>query len=286
METLNTVEGLNSELLTALSKSENFLVDLGLKQFGDGPNPNIADKDGLVTYINASTNPPPPKLIETQKKVSAVLEGLTGIMVAAVLKMANGDSKKKHDPALWNTVFEKGLQPFFAPYSSSKEEYRNNVVGVDVATNFINFLLNAVVAEGPALAGLTRFLRSQGDSIRVQASKEVEGYEYAIVSIIHEIFQQSEDDWVYIPKIKLYFTSFSRENYNITTSCGSYDHFAMNFDLIASTAAFQINTWENNKNFRDSLDKFIDRYTKAKIDDSENYLDTIFESQPKAASVA
>lgn len=283
METLNTVEGLNAELLAALGKSENFLVDLGLKQLGDGPNPNIADKDGLVTYINASTNPPPPKLIETQKKVSAVLEGLTGIIVAAVLKIANGDDKKKHDPALWNTVFERAVQPFFGPYSNSKEQYRNDVVGVDVATNFINFLLSAVVAEGPALAGLTRFLSNQGQSIRVQASKEVERYEYAIVSIIHEIFQQGQDDWVYIPKIKLYFTSFTRENYNITTSCGSYDHFAMNFDLIAITAAFQINTWESNKNFRDTLDRFIDKYTKAKIDDSENYLDTIFESEPKAA---
>jgi hypothetical protein len=273
------------EFLSALNASESFLMNLGLHQLGEAPNPNIVDKDGLVTYLNASTNPPPAKLLETQKKVSAAMEGLTGIVVAAVLKIANGDDKKKHDPKLWNMVFEKAIQPFFGAYSNSKEEYHKDVKGVEVATNFINFLLNAVVSQGPALAGLTRFLSSQGESIRIQAGKEGDGYEYAVVSIIHEIYQRGEDDWVYIPKIKFYFTSFTRQNYTITSSCASYNHFKMDFELVAVTAAFQINKWEQDKAWRDRLNAFIDKYTKAKIDESENYLDSIFDSVPELVAV-
>lgn len=117
MESNNTAEGLKAEALTTLSKSENYLVNLGV---GD-TNPNILNREGLVTYLNVTTNPLPPNLVETQRKVNVLLEGLVGVVVAAVIKVAGNDQKKTVDPATWNYVMERVIPSFFNSYNNSKE---------------------------------------------------------------------------------------------------------------------------------------------------------------------
>jgi hypothetical protein len=115
--------------------------------------------------------------------------------------------------------------------------------------------------------------------IRIQAGGGGDGYQYAVVSIVHEIFNKGDDnrgdDWVYIPKVKICFTSFTSENFNIVSSCQSSDLVKMNFELCSITAEFKIDNWYMERDFRDTLDEFLDEYSKAIISESQNYFNKV-----------
>jgi hypothetical protein len=139
MEAKNAADGLKEEFLITLGKSENYLRGLG-SGWPREPNPDISNSDGLVTYLNVTTNLPPPTLIKRQERVSPLIEGLIGIVVSAVLQIAGNDKKEMTDPGLWNHVFEKAIAaPFFSSYSYSKEQYQKEIPGAQVAANFISF---------------------------------------------------------------------------------------------------------------------------------------------------
>jgi hypothetical protein len=280
-------EDLDKDLIAQLEKAHAFMSGIHpvmvKAQSNDVPiDPTISDKDGLVTYINASSNVPPDSLQKDVTEISAVLEGLTGILTAAVIIQSAGDITKKHNPHLWNTTYEKGFLPFFAGYSFKEATYYKKTRGVKVATEFIEFLLDAVVSQGTsALGDLAKFLTTQGQNIQANTQGEGDGYKYAIISMVNEVFESSPGQWVYVPKIKYYFTTFTKKSFAVTTSCGSYEEFEMDFKLQVLTASFKIDTWRTNKKFRKSVNEFIEGYTSAKLKDSKNFLDGIFPSKKK-----
>ena len=241
-------------------------------------NPNIQDSDGLVTYIVASTNPPPPHMVELYDELRPVMEGLTNVVVTAVLKQAGADSKKLHDPAVWRVPMQAMVKAFCSGFSQTTRSYNERVRGVQVATKFINILIEAVVHQGAALKDFTRFLESQGEAIQGEVAKGKSSYLYAAVSIAHELFQATDGRWIYVPKFKSYFTQFSQETLAITSSCGSYKDFRFKFDLDIMAGAFMVASWENVPKFRSSVRDFIDRFQQTNIEDSTNYFDGIFES--------
>jgi hypothetical protein len=264
------------EFLQELATAETYWDSLDL---GNDPyDPNIADSDGLVTYINATTNNPPPELVQVRQDMSRVLEGLTGIVAAAVLKTAGGDDAAKHKPDLWTTPMEKGLAPFMGGFSSEITTYDRTVVGVDIATQFLNILIDAVSGEGGQLTAFKNFLSSQGETMRIYGGDSAESYQYACVGIVHEMFQVEDGEWVYVPKIRAYFTSFTKETWSINVGCASAQKFHFAFRVEKFVTPFKLETWEDEDWFKQEVDDFIKKYTKAEIDKSENYFDGVFES--------
>ncbi|OKJ18851.1 hypothetical protein AMK23_35130 [Streptomyces sp. CB02130] len=250
-------------------------VDLG----GTPPDPNIADGDGLISYVNAATNPPPPALVEEQDKVSSVLEGLTGLVTAAVLaNAAKPGNKGKHDPEAWSEPIRKGLGPFISGVNSETVTYNRDVAGVEVANQFLNILMSAVTRESPALDSFRKFLQGQGQTIRLQGESKEEGYQYACIGMVHEIFQTPEQRWIYVPKIRCYFTSFTRSSFKVTSGCASASKYNFNFRVEKFVAPFKIQTWRDQEWFRTDVDTFIQGHTRAAIEQSDNYFDDIFES--------
>lgn len=245
--------------------------------------PTISDSNGLVSYLNATTNEPPPELVEERREISAVLEGLTGIVVAAVLETAGQDDKAKHDPGLWEAPIRYGLSGFTSGMSVETVTYQRRVRGVDVATEFLNILMNAVTDAGAALTGFRNFIQSQGDTMGVEGKDTEEGYRYACLGIVHEIFQISDDEWIYMPKIRGCFTSFDTETFKINAGCFSYHEFDFNFKVETIVAPFRIETWRRDPEFRKDVDNFIKELTGAKIDQSRNYFKDIFKARPASA---
>ncbi|WP_328914938.1 MULTISPECIES: hypothetical protein [unclassified Streptomyces] len=260
-----------------LSEAQSYWDSLGL---GNDPyDPNINDSDGLVTYINATTNNPPPELVKDRVAMSRVLEGLTGIVAAAVLKAAGSDDAAKHKPDLWTTPMEKGFAPFMGGFTSEITTYDRTVRGLDIATQFLNILIDAVSGEGGQLAAFKSFLTSQGETMRIYGGSSTESYQYACVGIVHEMFQVEDGEWVYVPKIRAYFTSFTKETWNISVGCASAQQFHFAFRVEKFVTPFKLETWRDEDWFREEVDNFINKYTKAQIDESENYFDGIFESK-------
>lgn len=265
------------EFQLALRNAYAYLDKLHLQEEFD---PNIADKDGLVSYVNGTSNPPPPELVEERKKVSRVLEGLTSVVTSAVLATAGSDDAKKHDPNIWADPVRYGLTPFISGFASEEVSYKRRVRGVDVATQFLNILIDAVTQQGGALNSFKNFLADQGKTIGIKGSNTQEGYKYACVGMVHEVFQlEDSSQWFYLPKIRMYFTSFTRRTFTISSSCASYNEFDFDFLIRKMVAPFKIETWRQDEEFRGQVDAFIKKYTRTSIEQSENYFDGIFNSK-------
>lgn len=243
-------------------------------------NPNIQDSDGLVSYIVASSNPPPQEIKKLYDELRPIMEGLTNVVVSAVIKSAGTDPKKRHDPATWRAPMAAMVKAFCSGFSETTRSYDQRVRGVEVSSKFISILIEAVASQGAALADFTQFLTSQGQTIKAEVSTGQNSYLYACVSIVHEIFEASDGRWIYVPKFKSYFTRFSQETLKLTSSCASFSDFQFKFDLDIMTGAFMVGSWENFPAFRDKVRAFISRFQQANIEDSTNFFDGIFNSNP------
>lgn len=280
---------MNQEAFTraAIDECHQYFTDLGLAERAkEKPDPTIQDTDGLVSYVNASTNQPPQKLMDEWRKISAILEGFTGIVVAAVLELAGGDTAKKHDPATWNGPLNAIVKAFFGPYKDDAQKLDKEVVGVEVATQFIEILLAAAVTGGAgALPAFEKFLQSQGESMRIEAGGSGAHYKYACIGMAHELFEIEPGNWLYVPKLKYYFTQFDQETWKVTSGCVSAQHFKFHFELRNLAAAFRLEYWRQNDWFKKEVDDFIAKYTKANIKDSTNYFDGVFDSKPDESNL-
>jgi hypothetical protein len=271
-----TPELTREEHTLAMHSAATYLDKLNL---ADEFDPNIADKDGLVSYINGTTNPPPPELVKERSEIARVLEGLTGIVTSAVLATAGDDDKAKHQPKLWEDPIRFGLAPFMSGISTEETTYNRTVVGVDIATQFLNILIDAVATMGGALPSFTNYLANQGSTIQLKGENTEEGYKYACVGMVHEIFQIEGGQWIYAPKIRAYFTHFTRETFKISAGCVSVEKFKFDFQVSKLVAPFKIETWRQDPDFRNDVNNFIKKYNRAQIEQSENYFDGIFNSR-------
>jgi Virulence factor Evf len=267
----------NRALSPLIEEGHSYFDSLGLAM-SEKLDPTIQDSDGLVSYIVASSNPPPKEIEELYKQIAPIMEGLTNVVISAVIKQAGTDDKKKHDPLIWKASMNAMCKAFCGGFSTESQKYNKTVKGLEIATSVINILMTAAVSQGAALGSFVKFLQSQGETMRLQVSGEGDRYQYASVSIVHEIFQASDGRWIYVPKFKSYFTQFSRETFKVTAGCGSYESFEFNFDLQVMTGAFMVENWKNFPSFRNEVQSFINKFQKANIKDSENYFDGIFNS--------
>jgi hypothetical protein len=282
-------------LAESITNSGNYLIDdpkpsiekaheyfSGLKgpEFKAGPfDPNIQDQDGLVSYLVASTNPPPTEIQKLYDEIAPVMEGLTNVVVSAILKIAGDDESKKHDPSVWRDPFQAMAKAFCGGFSQESKSYQQQVRGVEVASKMINIITDAVVNTGSAVfKGFVDFLTSQGEVIKAEISGTNNDYLYAAVTIVHEIFEASDGRFIYVPKFKSYFTKFNQETLKISTSCGSYNQYKFNFDLQIMTGAFMVNTWQSDKDFQTQVKDFIKKFQEANIQDSTNYFEGVFNS--------
>jgi Virulence factor Evf len=261
-------------------QAHEYFDSLGLAESAaEDFNPTMADSDGLVSYIVGTSNPPAP-IQALYDEVKPIMEGLTNVVVSAVLKKANGDPKIQHDPATWRLPMQAMVKAFCGGFSEASQHYDQQIYGVEIANKFINILLDAVVNQGAALSGFTKFLQSQGQTIRTEISVGQKSYLYASVSICHEIFEAADGRFIYVPKFKSYFTHFVQDTFKVTSACVSVDSFKFLFDLDIMTGAFMVETWKADSEFRKLVKDFIQKFQKANIKDSENYFDGIFDSNP------
>ncbi len=262
--------------------ADQFFSGLGVfdKRMGlvGAMDPDIQDSDGLVTYVVATTNPPPPEIVSLYNEIKPVMEGLTNAVVSAILKVAGNDKKKLHDPAGWREPLKMVTKAFCSGFSETSQHYSQRIMGVELAEKFMNVLMNAVVSNCTALGSFANFLKGQGDAIRAEITTDHTSFNYACVSIIHEILQAPNGSWAYVPKFKSYFTSFNQNNLKVASSCASAKHVHLDFDLNVMTGAFMVESWSHSSDFQQQTKAFIAKFQKLNVAESTNYFEGIFDS--------
>lgn len=253
---------------------------------GDEPNlnPTIEDSSGFVSYIMPVANEAPVEIQNDILVLGAKLQSLIGIVTAAVLSSAGTDTEKLHAYETWAEPFQYIGEAWFAQYATSDRQENKEIEGVEVSTQFLQVLLDAAVDEGAAMASFAKFLASQGESMRLQVENTGEGYKYASLSIVHEVFQLPNGAWIYVPKLRCLWTEFTKETFEITSGCGSVDRYRFKFHAKQATGAFNYELWKGDLSYRQQLDDFIKDLQDARIDKSKNYFRGIFKSSQKSSS--
>jgi hypothetical protein len=253
---------------------------------GDEPDldPTIEDSDGFVSYIMPVANNAPQELMDDIKVLGGKLQSLIGIVTAAVLSIADGDTEKLHDYKTWAEPFEQLGQAWFSQFSASDRSEDKEIEGIEVSTQFLQILLDAALEEGAAMANFAKFLKSQGESMRLQVENTGEGYKYASLSIVHDVFQLSDGSWDYVPKLKCFWTQFTKETFEITAGCASADRYRFKFDAKQMIGVFNYRLWQGDVNYRKKLDEFIQDLQDARIGKSKNYFEGIFKSKKPAST--
>lgn len=266
----------------SIAEAKAYFLDLQPEAATDVDyDPNIEDSDGLVSYIFPIANTPPPSLMLDIQEVGAKLQALVGIVTASVLTTSGEDTKKLHDFDTWFEPFSYIGRAWFSQFASEERSEHRQIRGVEVATEFIEIILEAVVDEGAALDGFRKFLQSQGETMRLEVDSDGKDYKYASLGIAHEVFQLPDESWVYVPKLRCFWTYFTTETFKINGRCTSYDEFAFNFDARELVGVFPYEEWKRSEDFRKDLNDFIDDLRKARIGESKNYFESVFASRTK-----
>ena len=248
--------------------------------------PNIADRFGLVSYPDLTTNPPPNDLKKLYDELSIVLRGLVGILTSAVVTKAGSHLEKRHHPDLWIDALSRGLGAFFGATSEGTEPYDQEIVGRQIAEKVLTILTRATVQEDRAYRDFNGFLAQQGQEARAKAGNRKAGYRYGTVEMLHEITGSTASGWVYHPRVSLRFTEFTDTTFPLTSACTSRRRFRFRFRVRHYTASFKKDTWRSEPAFRQTVRRFIKDYNKTDIPRSKNYHRGVFTSTPLALTPA
>jgi len=279
------MSSISQQQLARIAEAKSYFQRIPLNDEPD-LNPTIEDSDGFVSYILPVANNPPPDLMDDIKVLGGKLQALIGIVTAAVLSIADGDTKKLHDYATWAEPFTHLGQAWFSQFSASDRSENKEIEGIEVSTQFLELILDAALEEGAAMANFAKFLKSQGDSMRLQVEDSGEGYKYASLSIVHEVFELPDGTWEYVPKLRCFWTQFTKDTFEITSGCGSVDRFRFQFDAKQMAGVFNYQLWKGDVNYRKKLDDFINDLQDARIGKSKNYFEGVFASRQKQKAAA
>ncbi|WP_420627883.1 hypothetical protein [Candidatus Leptofilum sp.] len=236
---------------------------------------NYVDKDGLVQFIIASELVGDPDVEKKIVENSEDLIALTSIATAHINKLAadNKNPEMKKDPALWHEVL--GYLPLMGPSKLESKTYSRNMEGVEIATSFIEFIMDVVSQQGDALASFRKFLSTQGDAIRFGVEDNDDSYNTVTVCVVSEVLKVG-DQIVYLPKIKMYQIHFDRSNWKLTIACASYEKIEVNFDYQETTSLFDYKALED-KEIYEEFRAFISSKRKAQIDKANTFFKGEFE---------
>lgn len=269
--------------LSAIEQAQRFFLAGCPKGAGDDLNPTIADSDGLVSYTFPVANTPPEELMADIRELDGKLQALIGVVTAYVLQTTADDPTKLHDFNTWYEPFAQLGAAWFAGFKSAERNIDKTVTGVEIATAFIEILLNATVDGTAAMADFAKFIKSQGDSMRAESTDDGQGYKYAVLNVAHEVFPLADGSWVYVPKLRCQWTEFSRESFSITlANCASIDKHHFKFHSQELTGAFNYELWKGDETYRKKLDDFIDEVQSVNIAKSANFFTGKFKSKQSA----
>lgn len=246
---------------------------LPIAEAEDDPD-RYADKDGLVEFVVAGTLIDDPAVMKKLTEQKAILVAVTSIVTDYINRYADTyGAAYKTDPDLWAQVV--GKIPLMGPNKTDQQSYTRNIKGVEIAKDFIDFIMEVVVSEGSsALNSFTKFLEKQGDSIRFGIEENADAYNTITMGVTAEVFKVG-NEIVYTPKIKLYRVNFTRENSKFTSACASYEQVDISFDYIYAASVFDYEALEDPE-IKAEFDAFIKKQRKAAIADADTFFNDDF----------
>lgn len=266
----------------SLEAANSFFEDTLAEAIGEEP--PYVDADGLVEFIVAKELVDDPVVTAKLLQLKQYLVALCSIVTAYVNKEVEktGDDKLRYDPQFWQKVVSN--LPLMGPGKLEKYTYKRSIRGLEIATDFISFLMDVAVDSSKAVESFRTYLKNQGDAIRFGVDNNDDGYSSIVMSVIAEVMKVGTS-LVYLPKLKLYKIQYTRHNSKFTSACASVNIVDIDLQYEYAVGLFDYEALEDPVVKKD-FDDFIQNKRKAQIDKSKQFFEDDFETQEKAQAVA
>jgi len=282
MKTLSSIPEMakdENDFATQLKIAEEFFDDASLREptILAGENP-YADKDGLVEFIIGNELVEDPIIMENVLNQKKYLIAITSIVTDYVNRYAEKYGPEyKTNVELWSLALSK--LPLMGPSKIDKQTYSRHIVGLTIAKDFVDFILEIVVSEGTsALVSFSKFLEKQGDALRFGVEHNTDYYKTITIGVSMEVVKVGEEI-VYIPKIKQYRANFDRTNSKFSSACGSGEYVDINFEYQYGANVFDYEALEDAAIKKD-FEEFIKNQRKAQIESATTFFNGDFPVLP------
>ena len=264
------------DFATQMAEAKSFFAD---KKLSESPkylledNP-YADKDGLVEFIVGNELVDDPEVMAKLVSLKKDLVAMTSIVTDYVNRYAEayGESYKT-DIELWTLALSK--LPLMGPSKIDEQTYSRHIRGVEIAKDFIDFILDIVASQGSsALDSFSKFLDKQGEALRLGVEVNKDYYKTITIGVAAEVFTVGEE-LVYVPKIKQYRINFNRENSKFSSACASYEMVDIYFNYLYAANVFDYEALEDPEIKKD-FDDFIQGQRKAQIAEATTFFNGNF----------
>lgn len=264
------------DFATQMAEAKAFFSDKNLPEsprylLEDNP---YADKDGLVEFIFGNPLEDDPVVMANLTAQKKDLVAMTSIVTDYVNRYAEAYGEYyKTDIDLWTLALSK--LPLMGPSKIDEQTYSRHIRGVEIARDFIDFILEIVASQGSsALDSFSKFLEKQGDALRFGVENNKDYYKTITIGVAVEVFKVGQQV-VYVPKLKQYRVNFDRENSKFSSACVSYEEVDIHFDYKYAANVFDYESLEDPE-IRKDFDDFIREQRKAQIEDASTFFNDDF----------
>ena len=191
--------------------------------------------------------------------LTAVMESLSNILIAAVLKHAGTSEKEQVSSKNWREGFNAMAGLFFSTYSVDELKYNDKKVGKDVVEEVIKvgFDVNGQ-PEGHLKDAIQKYLEKQGklmDTLSFNSTNYSDPY--TLMGFVN-----FAKDGKHACGLRAYFTEFNTDTVKISHSCKDDEKkFDFTFNVTHCNADFMLAKWNTDAEFRERVNKFIKDHT-------------------------
>lgn len=187
--------------------------------------------------------------------LTAVMESLNNILIAAVLEHAGTDEKEQVASKNWREGFNAMASMFCSTYSVDELTYSDKKVGKEVVEEVIKVGFDVDgQPEGNLKTAIQKYLEKQGKLLGELSFDEAHhSNPYTMIGFVN--FSKGHN---HTCGLRAYFTTFDTDTVRIRESCkDDKKTFNFNFKVTRCNADFKLANWNSNAKFRKEVKKFI-----------------------------
>jgi hypothetical protein len=183
-----------------------------------------------------------------------VMESLSNILAAAVLRKAGGDEQKQAGPASWEAGYNALVRLFCGDYAKTATKYSDKVIGPGALEEVmkIGFDVDGE-PSGNLRAAITNYLKNQGGIIKQMNYGGKMTNSYTLVGFSNFVSSSTRRCC-----FTAYFTTLDAQTSKIGKTCEDDKmQFDFDFEITRCNANFMLANWETNPAFRQRVADFI-----------------------------
>lgn len=242
---------------------------LPLLRSAPAPTESIDDNKSGIFSVVQLTKEVAATIQPDLEKASECMLGLaalgTGYCQRAAAKANNPELL--FDTTTWKQVLVH--YPLLGPFSFERSGYSKTIRGVELSTEFLKQILQFPVT-GPVLGAFQSFISSFGQKISAGVDKSSKPFHFAANTVFIDA-QQVGNNWMVVPRLKMFFCDFTSSERKIYTSCASSNAVDVKMDYIAVEAVWNYQQYKNDREVAQRFDKLINKNAIDQITDSDNF---------------